>query len=86
MALNITNQRVEAKAVEVARLTGMNKTASVEAALDYYIQAHAERAERMKLQKRAKMHEVLKRLSERPVLDDRASDAILDDDATGRLR
>ena len=83
MALNIANRRVEAKAVEVARITGKNKTASVEAALDFYIRAHRQHAERLQHTKREKMREVLKRLSARPVVDPRAADEVLGYDGDG---
>lgn len=83
MALNIANRRVEAKALEVAKLTGKNKTASVEAALDYYIRAHKEHAARLQQAKRTKMREVLKRLSARPVVDARPAGDIVDYDGDG---
>ncbi len=86
MALNIANRRVEAKAVEVARLIGRNKTASVEAALDFYIQAYAQQRELVKRSKQEKMRQILKRLSDRPVLDSRSPEEIRHDGATGSLR
>lgn len=82
MALNIANRRVEAKAVEVSRLTGKNKTASVEAALDFFLRAHDQHAAQVKQSRRQKMHHVLNRLSDRPVLDPRPA-ATLRDEADG---
>jgi len=42
MALNIANQRVEQKAIQASRILGVNKTAAVEKALDYYLEHHCQ--------------------------------------------
>ena len=36
MALNIANRKVEEKTIRASRILGVNKTAAVEFALDYY--------------------------------------------------
>ena len=38
MALNIANKNVEKKAILASRILGVNKTAAVEKALDYYLE------------------------------------------------
>ncbi|MDU9049935.1 MAG: type II toxin-antitoxin system VapB family antitoxin [Candidatus Electrothrix sp. Rat3] len=81
MALNIANRKVEEKAIHASRMLGINKTAAVEKALDYYLKHHggisvlaADREEAARL-----LHE----LARLPVLDNRTPDEILGYDKNG---
>jgi hypothetical protein len=40
VALNIVNQSVEKKAILASKITGKNKTATVEQALEYFLMHH----------------------------------------------
>ena len=81
MALNITNQRVEQKAIQASRILGVNKTAAVEKALDYYLKNHCqnERNDTV-IQEVARLFDELAHL---PELDERAPDEILGYDRDG---
>ena len=75
MALNIANRKVEEKAIHASRILGINKTAAVEKALDYYLQHHqADAAPTANLQEAARL---LDELSQLPILDNRTPDEIL---------
>lgn len=81
MALNIANRRVEEKAIQASRILGINKTAAVEIALDYYLEHHGAKQEgRATRQETARL---LDELIELPVLDHREPDDILGYDENG---
>lgn len=81
MALNIANRNVEKKAIEASRLLGVNKTAAVEIALDYYLAHH-----RIDPQQRIVRKEVARlfdEMADLPVVDHREADEIVGYDADG---
>jgi antitoxin VapB len=81
MALNIANRKVEEKAIRASRILGVNKTAAVEIALDYYLEHHsAKQDDNANRQEAARL---LDELAELPVLDDREPDEILGYDENG---
>lgn len=80
MALNITNERVESKAIQIAGLLGSNKTAAVERALDEFLQRHNETA---KQNAGNDLTVQFAELAALPVLDDRGPDEILGYDDHG---
>jgi antitoxin VapB len=83
MALNIANRKVEEKAIHAGRILGINKTAAVEKALDYYLQHHwVDAVPTANLQEAARL---LDELSQLPVLDNRTSDEIIGYDEDGVL-
>jgi antitoxin VapB len=81
MALNIANPKVEEKAIQVARITGMNKTAAVEAALDYFLARHGKDAVRER--NRGSLAKLLDDFASLPVLDSRSPDEIIGYDEHG---
>ena len=81
MALNIANRKVEDKAIQASRLLGVNKTAAVEAALDYYLEHHAGKQENSAVYREAAR--LLDELAALPVLDKRGPDEILGYDENG---
>ena len=81
MALNIANRRVEEKAIYASRILGVNKTAAVEYALDYYLKHH--HAEREPERDLRELSRLLDELAELPLLDDREADVILGYDKDG---
>lgn len=81
MALNIANRNVEEKAIRASRLLGVNKTAAVEIALDYYLEHHSSKQHDNATHQEAAR--LLDELAELPVLDDREADEILGYDENG---
>ena len=81
MALNIANRKVEEKAVRASRILGVNKTAAVEIALDYYLENHP--LEQTKDAARKEAARLLDELADLPVLDNREPDEILGYDENG---
>ena len=81
MALNIANKDVEKKAILASRILGVNKTAAVEKALDYYL----ENCGRQELKKGVcrEVGRLFDELAALPVLDDRSPDEILGYDKNG---
>lgn len=83
MALNIANRKVEKKAIHASRILGVNKTAAVEIALDYYLERHqAEQKNDIARQEAARL---LDELAALPVLDNRTPDEIVGYDEDGLL-
>ena len=69
MALNIANSKVEEKAISASKLLGVNKTAAVEIALDYYLKHHGNKETSSSArQETARIFDEMVAL---PVLDDR---------------
>ena len=81
MALNIANRKVEEKAIRASRILGVNKTAAVEIALDYYLENHE--AEQKISATRKEASRLLDELATLPVLDNREPDEILGYDENG---
>ena len=81
MALNIANQKVEKKAIHASRILGVNKTAAVEIALDYYLEHH--RTDQKKSVARQETARLLDELAALPVIDKRRPDDILGYDENG---
>ena len=81
MALNIANRKVEEKAIEASRLLGVNKTAAVEIALDYYLDNH--RTGQESSATRRDTARLLDELAALPVKDDREPDEIIGYDEDG---
>ena len=81
MALNIANRKVEEKAILASRILGVNKTAAVEIALDFYLEHH--RIEQKKSSTRQETARLLDELAALPVLDSREPDEILGYDQDG---
>ena len=81
MALNIANRQVEEKAIRASRILGVNKTAAVEVALDYYLEHHCTDNENSVTRKEAAR--LLDELADLPVLDNREPDEILGYDENG---
>jgi antitoxin VapB len=81
MALNIANSKVEEKAIKASRILGVNKTAAVEIALDYYLEHQQTAREKTTTQQEVKR--LLDELAELPVLDNREVDQILGYDEHG---
>jgi antitoxin VapB len=75
MSLNITNRKVEEKAILASHILGTNKTAAVEYALDYYLQHHMQQSERNNDVQEASR--LLDELAELPILDQREADEII---------
>lgn len=83
MALNIANRRVEQKAIQASRILGINKTAAVEKALDYFLEKHRTRKDDdAMLLEVARLFDEIARL---PVQDERTPDEILGYDKDGLL-
>lgn len=83
MALNIANSKVEEKAISASKLLGVNKTAAVEIALDYYLKHHGNKeTSNSARQETARIFDEMVAL---PVLDDRDPDEILGYDKDGLL-
>lgn len=83
MALNIANRKVEEKAIRASRMLGVNKTAAVEIALDYYLEHHSfKQDDNVARQEAARL---LDELAALPVLDDREPDEIIGYDENGLL-
>ncbi len=83
MALNIANSKVEEKAISVSKLLGVNKTAAVEIALDYYLKHQGNNETTNTVQEETAR--ILDEMVILPVLDDRESDEILGYDKDGLL-
>lgn len=81
MALNIANPNVEEKAVKASNLLGVNKTAAVEIALEYYLEHHQTRQQNSTT--REEVARLLDELIALPVLDNRDADEILGYDQYG---
>jgi antitoxin VapB len=81
VALNIANPQVERKAIRVSRLIGRNKTAAVEAALDYFLAHHGEACERPAAKQT--VARVLDELASLQPLDHRTADQIIGYDEHG---
>lgn len=81
MALNITNQKVEQKAIRASHILGVNKTAAVEAALDYYLKYHKTKQNDSLARREAAR--LLDELAALPVLDEREPDEIIGYDEVG---
>ncbi|MCI5194468.1 MAG: PSK operon transcription factor [Candidatus Electrothrix sp. AU1_5] len=81
MALNIANRKVEEKAIHASRILGINKTAAVEKALDYYLQHH--QADAVPAAHRQEAARLLDELTQLPLLDNRTADEILGYDKDG---
>ena len=81
MALNIANKSVEEKAIQASRILGVNKTAAVEKALDYYLEQYD--LKRQGKTTRREIDRLLDELCALPVLDDRKPDEILGYDENG---
>lgn len=75
MALNISNHSVEEKAVLASKITGKNKTATVEEALDYFLSHHAPAADQKSTNREAV--QLLEEMTRLPILDQRSADEIL---------
>jgi hypothetical protein len=83
MVLNIANRRVEQKAIQVSRILGVNKTTTVEKALDYYLENHCQ-----DMRNDAVIQEVARLFDEfaqLPKLDKRKPDEIIGYDRDGLL-
>jgi hypothetical protein len=81
MALNIANQRVEQKAIQASRILGVNKTAAVEKALDYYLKNYCQNKRNdAVIQEVACLFDEFAQL---PKLDKRKPDEILGYDRNG---
>jgi antitoxin VapB len=81
MALNIANRNVEEKAIQASRILGVNKTAAVEIALDYYLKHHGfKNKDSASRQEAARL---LDELAALPVLDHRKPDEIIGYDENG---
>jgi hypothetical protein len=83
MALNIANRKVEKKAIHASRILGVNKTAAVEIALDYYLERHQTKQEDSMVRQEAAR--LLDELAALPVFDNREPDEILGYDKNGLL-
>lgn len=83
MALNIANSKVEEKAISASKLLGVNKTAAVEIALDYYLKHHGDKETAHSARKEAAR--IFDEMIALPVLDDRGPDEILGYDKDGLL-
>lgn len=83
MALNIANSKVEQKAISASKLLGVNKTAAVEIALDYYLKHHGNTETTNTTQQETAL--ILDEMVALPVLDARESDEILGYDKDGLL-
>ncbi len=81
MALNIANRKVEEKAIYTSQLLGVNKTAAVEIALDYYLKHHGN--EEKTATTRQETARIFDELAALPILDDRDADEILGYDKDG---
>ncbi len=81
MALNIANREVEKKAIHASNILGVNKTAAVEIALDYYLERH--RTKRELSAQKQEVSRLLDELAELPVLDKRQPDEIIGYDNDG---
>ncbi len=81
MALNIANRKVEEKAIQASRILGVNKTAAVEIALDYYLEHHGSKGKGSTPRREAAR--LLDELAALPVLDHRQPDEILGYDGQG---
>jgi antitoxin VapB len=75
VALNIANRKVEEKAIQASRILGVNKTAAVEIALDYYLEHHGGQKKDSATRKEAAR--LLDELAALPVLDHRQPDEIV---------
>lgn len=84
MALNIINKSVENKAILASKITGKNKTATVDEALEYFL-AHHQSAKNNKTKNKEALS-LLKEMSALPVLDNRPADEILGYDDYGLTR
>jgi len=81
MALNIANRRVEQKAIQASRILGVNKTAAVEKALDYYLKNYCKKkSNEAVLQEVARLFD---EFADLPELDERTPDEILGYDGDG---
>jgi len=81
VALNIINQAVEKKAILASKITGKNKTATVDEALEYFL-AHHQPAKNNKTKNQEAIH-LLEEMSVLPVLDARSAEEILGYDESG---
>lgn len=81
LALNIANRKVEEKAIRASRILGVNETAAVEMALDYYLEHHSTKPDDDATRQEAAR--LLDELAELPLLDDREPDEILGYDENG---
>ena len=81
MALNIANRTVEEKAVKASQLLGVNKTAAVEIALEYYLEHHQQ--EPNDDATREEVFRLLDELISLPILDKRDANEILGYDEHG---
>jgi antitoxin VapB len=81
MALTIANRKVEEKAIRASRILGVDKTAAVEIALDYYLENHS--PEQKKTAARQETARLLDELADLPVQDNREPDEILGYDKDG---
>jgi antitoxin VapB len=83
MALNITNRKVEEKAISASKLLGINKTAAVEIALDFYLKHHG--SNETTKSARLETARIFDEMVALPVMDDRDPDEILGYDKDGLL-
>ena len=81
MALNIANRKVEEKAIQASRILGVNKTAAVEIALDFYLEHHG--AGKKDSATRQEAARLLDELATLPILDHRKPDDIVGYDENG---
>ena len=84
MALKIANRKVEEKAIRASRIPGVDKTAAVEIAPDYYLENHPMEQERSATRQEAAR--LLDELAALPVLDCREPDETLGYDEDGLAR
>lgn len=80
IALNISNHLVEEKAILDSKITGKNKTATVEEALDYFLSHHSTAD---KANTNNEVIRLLEEMASLPVLDKRSADKILGYDQQG---
>jgi antitoxin VapB len=83
IALNIANRNVEEKAIQASRILGVNKTAAVEIALDYYLEHYGFKEKDSASRKESAR--LLDELAALPVLDHRKPDEIIGYDENGLL-
>lgn len=81
MALNITNSAVEQKAILASKITGKNKTATVEEALEYFLAHHPTPQNTTRANQ--EIIQLLEEMVALPVLDNRSADEILGYDEHG---
>lgn len=79
MALNISNRSIEEKAILASQITGKNKTATVEEALDYFLRHHRPHNDSPNLE----AVRLLEEMANLPILDSRSADEILGYDMAG---